>query len=81
VVIGPGLVKFARTRCHANEKLVGAWNAVAFRTKQPPPLVDARLVHATRVVLGNTVVVTAAATDRLSVDAHALVQVGAECAP
>jgi hypothetical protein len=81
VVIGPGLVKFASARCQKSEQLVGAWNAVAFRTKKPPPLVDATLVRATRVVLGSKVVVTAAATDRLSIDAHAVVQVGAECAP
>jgi hypothetical protein len=79
VVIGPGLVKFGRATCLGGEQLVGSWTAVAFRTKQPPPLVDAALVRATRVVVGRKVVVTAAATDQLSIDAHAVVQVGAEC--
>jgi hypothetical protein len=80
VVIGPGLVKFGRATCLRGEQLVGSWTAVAFRTEQPPPLTDSRLVQATRVVVGKKVVVTAAATDRLSIDAHAVVQVGAECA-
>lgn len=79
VVIGPGLVKFGRTACLPGEQLVGSWTAVAFRSKKPPPLGDAGLVRATRVVLGKRVVVTAAATDQLSIDAHAVVQVGAEC--
>lgn len=80
VVIGPGLVKFGRASCLPSEKLVGSWTAVAFRTKKPPPLTDASLVRATRVTVNRKVVVTAAATDRLSIDAHAVVQVGAECA-
>jgi hypothetical protein len=80
VVIGPGLVKFGRARCLGSEQIVGSWTAVAFRTKNPPPLGDAALVRATRVVVGKEVVVTAAATDRLSIDAHAVAQVGAECA-
>jgi hypothetical protein len=32
-------------------------------------------------VAGKHVVATAAATDGLSIDVHAIVQVGAECAP
>lgn len=81
VVIGPGDVKFARVSCLASEQLVGAWHAVAFRTKQPPNLAGARLVSARHAVVGRRVVVTASSTDALSIDAHAIVQAGAECAP
>lgn len=81
VVIGPGEARFARVACKPDEKLVGSWHAVAFRTKQPPQLADAARVRATSVVVGKKVVVTAAASDGLSIDVHAIVQVGAECAP
>ena len=81
VVIGPGTVRFGRVACLPTEKLVGAWHAVAFRTKQPPPVSNAVYVKATHVVLGKKVVVTGSAADALSIDVHAVVQVGAECAP
>jgi hypothetical protein len=81
VVIGPGTLRFGRAVCLPEEELVGSWSAVAFRTKKPPDLANAALVKANRVVVGRQVVVTASATDRLSIDAHAVVQVGAECAP
>ena len=81
VVVGPGTVQFGRATCLPEEELVGSWSAVAFRTKKPPDLANAALVTADKVVVGRQVVVTASATDRLSVDAHAIVQIGAECAP
>jgi hypothetical protein len=81
VVIGPGMVQFGRAACLPEEELVGSWSAIAFRTKQPPNLANAALVSANAVVVGRKVVVTASATDQLSIDAHAVVQVGAECAP
>jgi len=81
VIIGPGQVKFAKTACHPDEKLVGAWHAVAFRVKQPPTIGSGTLVHVTRTTVGKQVVATATATDGLSIDVHAIVQVGAECAP
>lgn len=81
VVVGPGDVKFARVGCLPTEKLVGAWDAVAFRTKKPPNLARAVIVHAGHQVVGKRVVVTASSTDTLSPDAHAIVQGGAECAP
>jgi hypothetical protein len=81
VIIGPGDVKFTRIGCQPREKLVGGWHAVAFRTKQPPNLVDAALVSAHHALAGGKVVVTASSTDTLSMDAHAVVQAGAECAP
>jgi hypothetical protein len=81
VVIGPGEVRFAKVACLQNEKLVGSWHSVAFRTKQPPNLANAARVRVTRIVAGKKVFVTAAASDGLSIDVHAIVQVGAECAP
>ena len=39
------------------------------------------LALASTVVLGKKVVLSATASDGLSIDAHAVVQVGAECAP
>jgi hypothetical protein len=81
VVIGPGDVKFTRVRCLPHEKLVDAWHAVAFRTKKPPALSRVGLVSAQHVVAGRQVVVTASSTDALALDAHAVVQAGAQCAP
>lgn len=81
VVIGPGEVRFARVACKPDEKLVGSWHAVAFRMKQPPDLANATRVRVQHVVVGKKVVVTAASSDGLSIDVHAIVQVGAECAP
>jgi hypothetical protein len=80
-VLAPGSVGFAKVSCTASEKLVGSWHALAFRTKNPPKLDNAGRVHTSTVVLGKKVVVTAAASDGLSIDAHAIVQAGAECAP
>jgi hypothetical protein len=81
VVIGPGTVRFGRVGCKPSEQLVGAWHSVAFRTKQPPPVSNAVFVKATHVIVGKKVVVTGSAADALSIDVHAIVQVGAECAP
>jgi hypothetical protein len=81
VIIGPGQVKFAKVSCRQGEKLVGSWHAIAFRVKQPPKLDSGSLVDVTRRSVGKQVVATASATDGLSIDVHAVVQVGAECAP
>src|SRR5262249_42839587 len=81
VVIGPGTLRFGKTTCLPEEELVGSWSAVAFRTKKPPNLANAALVRAKTVIAKRQVVVTASATDQLSIDVHAIVQVGAECAP
>lgn len=81
VVVGPGDVKFGRVSCLHAEKLVDAWHAIAFRTKQPPDLARVGLVRAHHEIVGKRAVVTASSTDDLSPDAHAIVQVGAECAP
>ena len=81
VIIGPGQVRFAKVACLASEQLVGTWHAIAFRVKQPPKLGAGTLVDVTRTIVGRKVVVTATATDGLSIDVHPVVQVGAECAP
>lgn len=80
-VVAPGSVGFAKVACTGKERLVGSWHALAFRTTKPPALDDAGRVRATTVVVGKQVVVTASASDGLSIDAHAIVQAGAECAP
>jgi hypothetical protein len=80
-VIAPGSVGFAKVSCHASERLVGSWHALAFRTKKPPQLDNAGRVRTSTVVVGKKVVVSASASDGLSIDAHAIVQAGAECAP
>lgn len=81
VVVGPGLVKFGVARCLTGERLVGSWTATAFRTKQPPDLRAAAQVHVRKAISGKKVVATVEATDGLSIDVHAIVQVGAVCAP
>jgi hypothetical protein len=81
VIIGPGQLKFAKVSCKPNEKLVDSWQATAFRVKNPPSIGSGTLVHVTRTMSGKQVVVTATATDGLSIDVHAVVQVGAVCAP
>lgn len=81
VIIGPGQLRSARVACKENEKLVGSWQATAFRVKTPPTIGAGTLVHVTRTTAGRRVVVTATATDGLSIDVHAIVQVGAVCAP
>ena len=81
VVIGPGTVKFAQVVVQAEEQLVGSWHAIAFRTKKPPAIGNAVFVQRDALVVGKKVVLTASASDGLSIDVHAIVQVGAECAP
>jgi hypothetical protein len=81
VIVTPGEVKTASVSCPVGEKLVGGWHAIAFRTKHAPRFSDAARVSARHALVGRKVVVSVEATDALSIDAHAVVQVGAECAP
>jgi hypothetical protein len=81
VIVGPGTVKFGSVACQGSEQLVGAWDAIAFRTKQAPGIGNALFVKATHHLLGKKVVLTASAGDALSIDVHAVAQVGAVCAP
>ncbi len=81
VVIRSGLQRTAAVRCPRNERYVGSWSALAFRTKQPPDLGQVAAIQLQTVVFKGTVRVVASATDALSPDAHAVVQAGVECAP
>jgi hypothetical protein len=82
VVVRPGLVRSASVRCPVGERLAGSWSALAFRTKNPPDLAQANDIELQRVVVAKgKATVTALATDALSPDARAVVQVGVECAP
>ena len=81
VVVRPGLVRSASVRCPAGERLAGSWDSLAFRTTDPPDLAQAKNIQVHRAVVKGKAVVTVLATDALSPDAHAVVQVGVECAP
>ena len=81
LVVRPGQVSFAKVGCSEGEQLTGAWHAIAFRVKKPPSLAAATLIHVGAAIAGRKSVVTVSAPDALSVDLHAVVQVGAECAP
>jgi hypothetical protein len=80
VVVQPGDTRFGRLACPEGETLVDSWHSIAFRTKSVPPLSEAQYVQAGHVVVhGKQVVVTASASDALSIDVHAVVQAGAVC--
>lgn len=81
VIVEPGTVKTMAIGCLEGERLLGGWNALAFRTKNPPDLGNAKLVSIVRAIAGGRVHVTVTATDGLPIGVHAVVQVGAECAP
>lgn len=81
VTLGPGDTKRARLACGAAGRLVGAWHALAFRTRKPPDLARAGAVTARHAIVDGKVVVTASSTDALPAGANALVQGGAACAP
>lgn len=81
VVVHPGAVSFGAVACPPSEQRVGEWSTVVFRTKRPPALAQVGLVHVRRAVSGDQAGVTVEATDGLSLDVHAAVQVGVECAP
>jgi hypothetical protein len=82
IAISPGDVEFARISCLNTETRVGAWHAIGFGTAKPPNLARLRLVRAGHRLRGErSVVVTAASRETLAPNAHALVQVGTECAP
>jgi hypothetical protein len=80
-IVAPGSVSVARVACRGRERLVGSWHALAFRTKSAPDLANAGRVETGANVVGKKTVVTASASDGLSIDVHAIVQAGAECAP
>lgn len=81
LTVQPGTVKTLAVGCLEDERLLGGWNALAFRTKKAPDLANAKLVSVVRAIAGGRVHVTVTATDSLPIEAHAVVQVGAACAP
>lgn len=81
VTVHPGMVSFGTVACPAPSKLVRTWSVLFFKTKKPPSLEQAGLVHARRIATPRGAGVTVEATDALSLDVHAAVQVGVECAP
>jgi hypothetical protein len=78
VPIGSGVAR-ARRACAANEQLVSAWHALAFRTQEPPSARLVKAVRSTRVVKADTVTVTVRGSAALR-GIRAIVQVGAVCA-
>jgi hypothetical protein len=81
VVIRPGTIVTASASCPQSETRTGAWTTVFYKTTKPPSLAQADLVQVARIVSGDHASVTASASDGLSLDVHAAVQVGVECAP
>ena len=81
VAARPGRLAFAAATCRAGETQTGSWASLAFKTAQPPSLQLAGLVHLRMVVRGARAGVTVVASDALPPGAHAVVQVGVECAP
>lgn len=79
VTVRPGTVAVGEVACPAGSTRVGVWTSVYFKTAAAPSLAQASLVQVARVVRGNRAGVTVAATDQLSLDLHAGVQVGVEC--
>lgn len=75
-----GETRTAYLGCQAGERYVGGWHAIAFYTPRPPNQHELSLVHATQALAGRGITVTAAASESLPNDAHALVQLGAACA-
>lgn len=81
LTVAPGTVKTMVVGCLEGERLVGGWDALAFRTRKPPDLANAKRVSVVRAIAGGRVHITVTATDSVPIEAHAVVQVGAVCAP
>jgi hypothetical protein len=81
VMVHPGTTGVGEVTCPEGETRTGEWSTVFFKTTSPPSLAQAALVQVQRLTSGNRVGVTVDATDQLSLDVHAGVQVGVECAP
>ena len=79
--LAPGEAKTVSIGCPAGEPLVSGWYSIAFYTKKLPDLREATLVHASDEIAHGRVAMRIAASDALPVEAHALVQLGAACAP
>jgi hypothetical protein len=77
VSLRPGVVR-AVTACTASERLISAWDALAFYTQSAPGQALIQSVSATRFVKGRRVVVRARSTTAVQ-GFRAVVQVGAVC--
>lgn len=78
-----GEARTERIGCPGDQRFAGGWGAVAFYTKRPN-LRDARLVRASvppAMESSREEIVHAAAGSALPASAHALIEVGAACAP
>jgi hypothetical protein len=80
VTIHPGEASVGFVSCPKGETRTGEWSSIVFKTKAPPRLAQVSLVHVQRAVSRNGAAVTVAASDAFSLDLHAAVQVGVECA-
>jgi hypothetical protein len=78
VQLRPGATQRAVSACGANERLVSAWHAVAFYTRQAPASSLIESVRTTRTLRGKRVEVRVRSGTALQ-GVRAIVQVGAVC--
>jgi hypothetical protein len=81
VRLGALTTRVVTQRCATNERLVGSWDALAFRTRTPPDLAAARLVRIERTVRNGVVRASVLTSEGVPARLRAEVQVGAVCAP
>ena len=75
----PGRVQSVTRACHAGERLVWSWHAVAFRTKTAPSAALISVVQASRGVRNGRVLLRTTTTDAMPNNVKAEVQVGLAC--
>jgi hypothetical protein len=80
VALGGATTRTVTQRCAANERLVGSWHALAFRTRTPPSLAAAGLVKIQRTVANGVVQVRILTSEGVPAGLRAEVQIGAVCA-
>jgi hypothetical protein len=80
VKLSSGVARTVSKTCPRGERLVGSWDALAFRTNKPPNLALAPFVSVSRRVVNGRVTARIDASDGLPNEAHAEVQVGLACA-
>jgi hypothetical protein len=78
IQLRPGASQRAASACGANERLISAWHAVAFYTRQAPSSSLIRSVRTKRTVRGKRVEVRVQSGTALQ-GVRAIVQVGAVC--
>jgi len=80
VKLSSGVARTVRKGCPTGERLIGSWQALAFRTTKPPNLALAPFVSVVRSTRNGRVVAKIDASDGLPNEARAQVQVGIVCA-